>query len=189
MSTAGPTGVNSGTSAAGVNVAWTNPGNVTTDDSNYAVASLSSGTPDSNQLVATYNGFSIGATDTIQGFTATVKRKRGGSGSCNDLHVYLVIAGVTQTSGSDLASGTNWSATDETVTYGGVSNVWGQSAPVGATINGVATGVAIQAHRVSTNPDASLQYITMTITYTVAGSGTILRTSFNWDYKIGGKLN
>lgn len=175
-STVGPTAADTGTSEAGVNVAWTNPSRVTASDSSYAVAALSSGSPNSNGLQATTTAFSIGATDTINGITVTVVRKRGGSGTCIDAHAWLVLNGVDQTSGTDQKNGGNWSASNETITYGSSSDVWGLVTPTGALINGLATGIAIFANRTATSPDASIDYAEMTITYTVAGGGPTLST-------------
>ncbi|HEY6900118.1 MAG TPA: T9SS type A sorting domain-containing protein [Puia sp.] len=136
----------------------------------------------SDNLQLTDFGFAIPSAATIVGVTASETRQATGLnatllgftlfGSVVDNSVKLVGAGVTS---SNLASGSGWSGTSSTVTYGGASNLWG-AALTPAIVNDPTFGFA---HSVNLNgnsnallltsliPGANIDNVTLAVTYTM----------------------
>jgi hypothetical protein len=109
--------------SAGAGAGWTNPGFITASDNNRASAAIA-GNGISPNLDATGFGFTIPTGSLISGIRVTVERRADGS-AIDDDDVFLLKAGAPV--GSDKASGTDYttSTSDETMTYGGSSDLWG----------------------------------------------------------------
>ena len=165
-----------GASATGIGtIAWTNPGNITTAGTPYATAALTSSAT-SNYLVGTNFGFTtatVPANATIKGIQVTINRNGTqfiGTG-ITDNSVYLVKAGAVQSSATNKASGTTWSTSFSTASYGATTDLWGV-ALTAADVISTGFGVAIAAHNNIgfTSETATVDYMQVTITYTVPGS-------------------
>jgi len=163
MSTAGPNSPGTAAdNAASGSVAWTNPGNITADDANYATCNITSS---STHLLAARNfGFAIPAGSTINGITITHKGKVA-SGTGN------MTSGPTSdaTGGSydGVSNGYTLTTTETTFTIGGASTLFGASWTT-SQVNGVNFGCFNQSSGASQTANISINYTTMSITYTVA---------------------
>ena len=147
-------------------VAWTNPGNITADDTSYATAARSNAT--SQYLEGTNYGFAIPSDATINGIVVTLGRYESSTGSGNDVRdsVVSLIKGGTITGNNKAATTTEWpTGSPAAATYGTNSDLWGGSWTP-ADINASDFGVALSAN--STNSrTASGHYMQVTVTYTV----------------------
>jgi len=152
-----------GTNVTGVGtVAWTNPGNVVSDDNAYATVSVNNST--SNYLQATNYGFSIPSEATITGITVTIGRfgTTGGGQDIRDNVVKLIKTGAIV--GTNLAATTtDWGGTETAVVYGGAANMWGTTLSP-ADINASNFGVAL-AVTSSNSRTASVDYMQISVTY------------------------
>jgi hypothetical protein len=124
----GPFNAGSGSSFTVINVAWSNPNNVTNGGGgSFAIANVTPSNPTTNFLgAANFSGFSaipIGAA--ILGIQMDIHRKvaPAGAGLVQDVGVFLTKAGVI--TGSDHSSGTPWPTTAAWVPYGGPTDLWG----------------------------------------------------------------
>jgi hypothetical protein len=169
----GPLGSTTGANKATVGtLAWTGTGNTATLNGAYATAqSLVSivGTVTTEYLVVSKFGFSIPATNTICGISATIYRANTSlislGGSISDNSVRLTTAGAL--AGSDEASGTNWPNTTITAAnYGGASDLWGTTF-LPTDINNNGFGIAVSANIKTTSlgviPIAAIDQITLTV--------------------------
>lgn len=169
---AGPNNAGTGVNVAGIgNTAWGSPGNITAAGSPYATMSLGTGAPASNYLQGTGYGFSIPANATIIGIQVVINRNGSintGSIGYSDVEVRLVKDNVI--GGDNKASATLWPSSFGTESYGSSSDLWGQAwAP--ADINDPDFGVALAAdHNSSITRTANVDYMQITVTYTVNGS-------------------
>ena len=150
-------------------VAWTNTGNITADDANYATANLGTNAT-SEYLQATGYGFAIPLTATINGIQVSIMRQSSantGGNSINDVDLNLLKAGAI--AGTDRASGTDWPTTMGAANYGGTADLWGTTWTP-AEINAANFGVSLSAQNQSgfSNRTASVDYIQVTVTYTLA---------------------
>jgi hypothetical protein len=140
---------------------WTNSTNVFTSNSVYATNAISSyGT--GATLQATGFGFSIPSTAIIKGITVSVVRKASTSFTLQDSSVYLLKSG-SQTGTNHAVSGT-WSTSNTTKDYGSTSDLWGTTWTA-ANINASNFGVKFVARAGSSSATASVDYITVTVTY------------------------
>ncbi len=115
----------------GGDVAWTNVNNIKVSDNSYA-------TPQSLQLPAqqqTYRlkgsnfGFSADIPEgvIIDGIRVDIEKRNSIlNGKLKDLHVHLIKAGVVQT-GHDKANPNDYPQSDSVISYGGESDLWGES--------------------------------------------------------------
>lgn len=171
MSTAGPSApsVIIDDPAVGT-VSWSDASNAGATDNQYATAA--STTAISHYLNAQGFGFAIPADATIDGITLGVECKSSGN-SIKDYDVFLLKAGAV--AGSDGSVGT-WSTTEATRSYGGAAAMWGTTwtpAEVNAADFGCVIAVEITSASLRT---ASVDYITITVTYTEA-AGTAAKQS------------
>jgi hypothetical protein len=146
-----------------------NPTNVAGDDAAYAVADTTGSIDDVTEYMkVTTFGFTIPSGATIDGIEAGIKRKTNTSGVPIDNIVKIVKAGAI--SGTDQSAGAAWPTSEATATFGGSSNLWGL-AWTDTDINASNFGVAFSATDTSVgNWIASINYITLTIYYTVAST-------------------
>ena len=141
--------------------AWSNTSNVYTSNSSYATDVISSnGTGGS--LNASGYGFSIPATAIVRGITVSVIRKSNISGHTQDSGVYLLKAGAQ--AGSDHHLGGTWGTSNTTKTYGNASDLWGTSWTA-ADVDSAGFGVKFTAKTDATGTTASVDYISVTVTY------------------------
>ncbi|MFH1017074.1 MAG: hypothetical protein V1798_02700 [Pseudomonadota bacterium] len=107
---------------------WSDPDNAQTSDNQYATVEIDDATYQSNGLYALNFGFSVPSTATINGIQFDVERKankKSGMDWMNDFVVFLV-AGSIRTD-QDKANAIHWPTTDTYVTYGGSTDLWGQT--------------------------------------------------------------
>lgn len=167
--TAGPNSSATGTNevVSGSNGAWTNTGNGGASDNTYIIStSLPSAGSFSDRMVFTNFGFSIPAGNSIQGITVSVERSVTGGSNINDLEVFLVKGGITQTA-TNKAAATTWPTTDNIANYGGAADLWGNTWSI-ADINASGFGVAIAAQRFSATgapQNARIDHVTVTVSF------------------------
>ena len=179
-------GANSpGTGATGGSgTAWTNPSNVVSNNNSNATVSLTASgsgtsTSTSQTLSATGFGFSIPSNAIINGITASIGRFESGwtgLGSIRDNSVRLLKAGAA--TGSNLAeTGTNWPTAEAEATYGSSSALWGTTwTPAEINASNFGLGIATtQSVSLFAFITANIDYVTLTVTYTLPGTGTL-----NW---------
>ncbi|UAY52835.1 hypothetical protein [Ferruginibacter albus] len=155
---------NTGADGSGIgSVSWSNPGNVISNDNSYATATVTSSSA-SHYLQATNYGFTIPTEATIKGITVTVGRFGSSSSSgIIDNSIKLIKAGSIV--GSSLASTSTWSTSEAVATYGGATNLWGNTLTP-ADINSSNFGVALSVKtNSSSNRTASVDYMTIAVTY------------------------
>ena len=120
-------------------------------------------------LQATGFGFAIPAGSQIRGVEAWVERKASASGSLSDNEVYLLKAGAQV--GSNEASGTMYTTSDQTQAYGDDDDLWGTTWTV-AEINASNFGLRFRVDSdTSAAYTASVDAITIRVTY-LAPPGT-----------------
>jgi hypothetical protein len=169
----GPLGATTGANKATVGtLAWTGTGNTATLNGSYATAEQlvsTLGTVTTEYLAVSNLGFSIPATNTICGISATIYRANTSlislGGSVSDNSVRLTTAGAL--TGSDEASGTNWPNTTITAAnYGGSLDLWGTTV-LPTDINNAGFGIAVSANIKTTSlgviPIAAIDQITLTV--------------------------
>lgn len=189
MASQGPN--NPGTVAQeGPGTSWINLANVQTSDNIYATIDLMNLTV-CRLIKGTNYGFSIPAGATINGILVTIERKAASASRVSDLNVYLIKAGVAQ-SAEDKASAGFWAITDESVNYGGVSDLWSNTWTVD-DINSADFGVGLRAQQVVDEFDvtASVDWMGITVYYTEvsseASAGQLLKKQSQF-LKIGDRL-
>lgn len=139
MASEGPnfpdTGVNTGTG-----VAWTNPGNIISENGLVAQATLTDTSTSSQLLEGTDYDFAIPASATIDGILLEVKRRVGlitAGATITDQDVVLVGGGGASSDKADTS--TAWPGTLTWKSYGGATDLWGTTwtpAQVNATTFG-----------------------------------------------------
>jgi len=168
--TSGPNDATVGANITGVGtLAWTNPGNIA--GAGTAGMSVTANTT-TNYLRGTGYGFAIPDGATINGITVTINRSTSGTTSplLRDNEVKLLKGGAIQTT-NKAVTGTNWSGTLTSVTYGSNADLWG-SAWTAADINASNFGVVFSAINSNTGSarTAAVDFIRITVTYTIPGS-------------------
>lgn len=160
--------------------AWSNASNVTASDNTYATASVAVNGVNSKYLYCYDFGAAVPLGATINGVEVVVHRKCNFAGiqyNAVDQTIQLNTASATLVGSNKAATSTKWPTTEATATYGGSADLWGATLDV-ATVNSSGFGVSIRC--AFTNVDdlelvvASVDYVTMTITYTAAAVVTSL---------------
>jgi len=155
---------------------WTDPGNVTADDTSYAsITDAAYDTGAQSYLMSVRQfGASVPGSATINGVQVEIG-KYYAVGAARDAVVQL-INGVGTTLGNNLGSvNDTWPTTAPgTIVYGGPANLWGTTLTP-AVVNGTAFGVQFAGSAAGNNCDAYVDFIRLIITYTAAGgtAGTI----------------
>ena len=151
-------------------VPWSNPTRALTNDNQYATAALSAiGITTSNYLRITNYGFSLPSNATILGIRVIIGRFESNTGNGNDVRdveVRLLKAG-TPVVDNKANTGTDWPTNETAANYGSISDLWGTTWNV-SDINASNFGVSLVANS-DNNRTASVDYITVTVTYTVNG--------------------
>lgn len=187
MASQGPNACGTGTNVStGVStfVAWSNPGNITVNDSSYATAAMRANVSQTRQtryLIASNFGFTIPVGATINGIVVEILRSATTtSKSPMDLLIQLTSdASNTGLAGDDKSSASVWPTTDAFATYGSSSDVWTFS-PTVSKVNGSGFGVAIRGTIGSggkTSVTMQVNFVRMTVYYTPAASGNVFRQS------------
>lgn len=170
-------GPNSGTGShqnAGIGLyPWQNPENIAASDNIDAEVTLPDGSA-SHYLRASNFGFNINSSVLITGIEVNVERSANSTvgGGITDYVVSLVDeTGAKLTGpGTNLAkTGDSWTTSDNNITYGGPSELWGGTWNY-SDINDPDFGVVIQVRNLgpSGNPEirAEVDYITITVYHT-----------------------
>ncbi len=159
---------------------WTNSTNAYTNNTVYATNTISSGATGA-ALILTSFGFAIPASAIIHGISVGVERKASTTSAIQDLDVQVLKAG-TPTAADRAATGTYWGTTDTWKTYGSTSDLWsGTWTP--ADINNANFGLRFVAKNFAgTSQTASVDYVTITVTYTndtngIGTSGTPIKAA------------
>lgn len=162
---------------------WTNSTNAYTSNNVYATNAIAAG--DTGAVLSASNfGFSVPSTAKILGITVGVERKSSTSFSTSDSTVYLQKAGAQV--GSNKASGTSWGTSDSTKTYGTSSNLWGTTWTA-ADVNDPGFGLLFKPRNTSgSSITASVDMVSVTVTYTTDTNGIGASGSPIADATIGG---
>jgi hypothetical protein len=168
-------GPNSATTAISVpigsNLDWSNPTNIIAAGSPYATVALGAGA-NSDNLQATNYGFAIPANATIRGIQVAINRFGTQSLSLGyrDQTLYAVKNNVILTTATNKASNTTWPTGATVANYGANNDLWGASWTP-AEINAANFGIALSVHSnaVFSTLTASVDYIRVTVTYTLPG--------------------
>lgn len=157
-------------------LAWSNPGNIFTDNNSSAIVTVSSGgtvAATTNYLQGTNFSFSIPTNAVIDGIEVTINRFSSLSNGTNNVqdNIVRLIKGGSIIGNNNSISG-NWSTNSSTVvSYGGTSDLWGTTwAP--SEINASNFGVVLSANINRTGGNtvtASVDHIQITVTYTIPG--------------------
>ena len=170
---AGPNNAGTGTNATGIgSYAWSNANNILTNDNVYATVAPSNNGDVSNYLRGTNYSFAIPAAATINGIQVTIGKVSDnffGIDLLYDNSVKLVKAGTIV--GNNKANGSTWPTSESAVTYGSSSDLWGTTWTP-SDINNTNFGAALSVVNntvVGITYTAYVDYIQITVTYTVAG--------------------
>lgn len=171
MASSGPNSPGTLADDSGVGtLAWTNPNNASSSDNTYATVLINNPTVTTHYLKATNFGFSIPNGSTINGIVVEIERKSSSntvSRFARDNVVKLVIGGSIVGSNYSLAA--KWSTTESYFTYGGSSDLWGNTITV-SDVNSSTFGVVLSASLSDTNKvrteTAYVDHIRITVYYT-----------------------
>lgn len=106
--------------------AWSNPSNAASSNDSYATVAVDNTPTDSQYLKVSNFGFTIPAGATINGIEDKIEKSRaGGLENVIDRRVRVVKGGVIGS--TDKADATSWPTTDTIFTYGGASDLWGET--------------------------------------------------------------
>lgn len=186
MASAGPNapGTAANNTAVGTK-AWTNPNNATSSDNvrTYCSMSAAGGVGHSNYLDLTGFGFTIPAGATINGVTVAIERYADSATSLSYMsvedEVVSLVKGGTVSGDNKAATTTMWpngSGAEAAVSYGGVSDLWGNTFTAD-DINSSTFGIVLQIKLVNNSGKgkrvlyAYVDFISITITYTEGGGG------------------
>jgi hypothetical protein len=166
----GPNDAGTGEDVTGVGtIAWTNPGNITTAGTPYAYAFLNSG-ESTHYLRGTGYGFALPSGSTINGITVQINRASYIQ-TARDSIVRLVKAGAVAGDNKAL-TGTDWPFNSfGTQAYGGASDLWGTTWTAD-DINNANFGVVLSATNPNTISLIAIDYLRITVDYTLPGTST-----------------
>lgn len=170
MTTTGPNLAGTGANDAAVGtIAWATPGNITVEDASEAAASVTASAT-TNYLKATNFGFSIPATDTIDGITVEIKLRAQTASRITDVTVSLVVGGSVVGANKALAS--TWPTALTWTTYGGASDLWSLT-PTYSDVNASNFGVVINCTNSSGTVGARVDAVRITITHSTPGGVSV----------------
>ena len=184
--TSGPRNAGTGADITGVGTAtWANFTNIVTDDTSYAsvTGGLSASTT-THYLRGTNYGFTIPAGATINGIQVTIGRMSTGTTApfIRDNVVKLVKGGLISAGTNKALTTTDWPSTTTItpVTYGGVTDLWGDSWTP-AEINASNFGVVLSVSNVNTSRSRtpSVDYMQVTVTYTTDTTAPVIASHAN----------
>lgn len=165
-------GPNNGVSAANDTsvgtLGWVNPANAANSNNQYANRTLS-GTAVTNYVKVSNFGFAIPQGATILGINVEIEKFRSGGsqGDVRDSQVKIIRADGTIGATNKAQTSTNWSTSETFVSYGGASDLWGETNWSPSAINDTDFGVAIAVtgSSGSTNRVANIDSVRITVTY------------------------
>ena len=170
MTTAGPNICGLGFNIDdGGNVAWSNPGRITTADDSYSTCAISYGYKKSQLLIANNFGFSIPAGATITNVSFTYRRDLT-TATCTENTIQMTDA-YTSLTGNNKASG-YWDGTPTESTRSGDSTYWGVTLTP-TLMNDAGFGLMIKVEYNGYSTTARVDWVSCTVTYTVGGVGLI----------------
>ncbi len=137
------------------------------NDSNYAYEDIGNGS-ESGYLYAGDFRFSVPAGATINGITVEI-RKYAERSVLQDNTVQLVKVGTTRVGSNRGLTNSDWNEDEETVTYGGPTDLWGTSW-TSSDVNAPSFSVALKVDNTSSRSDrkAYVDYIRVKVSYTAA---------------------
>lgn len=186
MATAGPNspGTLANDATFGVN-SWSNVANAGASDDVYATSSSMSG-QSTNYLKATNFGFAIDAGATINGITVGIEKKCSAGADTTDSRVRIVKGGTI--GATERASGVAWGTTDAYTTYGGSSDLWGETWTP-ADINATTFGVVIAGSSSNAmSRQLSVDHIRITVDYSLPGGNPSKLSGKLSSSQLSGKL-
>jgi hypothetical protein len=150
---------------------WSDPEHITADDSSWATAGSLGGKVTSHYLRANQFGFAIPTGATINGISATIMRKCSNNDMTNyavDARVSIIKADGSIGSTNKYGSLTHWPTLEATASYGGTTDLWDETWTPDA-INDSSFGIVLCIYTLASLPMvmASVDYITVTVTYTL----------------------
>jgi len=151
--------------------AWTDPSQAATSDDTYATADVFSfpAPIDTFYLKATNFSFSIPGGATIDGILVEIeKSKASGLESVIDRQVRIVKGGTIGS--TEKADANPWTTTDTYVSYGGSSDLWGESWSA-SDINASDFGVVLSAGTDGSSGTAQIDHFRITVYYTEGAAG------------------
>lgn len=174
MASVGPQNPTAATGSTGTGTSWVDPTNVFSSDDTRASASLSGSGSNRFSRDLKVSGFDFSAIpdgSTIDGVVVEIERHVSStSGSPRDDTIQLMKAGTA--GGTNAASGSTWPTTDAYATYGGASDLWGNTLST-ADIKDSGFGVSIKAVKTAgkSSTTARVDHIRITVYYTAGGGG------------------
>ena len=174
MASQGPLSVGTAADDSAVgSITWSNTGNITASDNSRASAANGGAPTQAHYLKATNFGFSIPSGATIDGILVEVERKKQNSiGSVSDTAVKIVKGGTVGS--TNKAIGGYWSTTDTYISYGGSSDLWGETwsdSDINATDFGVVFSPTVTGGKGA--GVANVDHIRVTVYYTETGSASL----------------
>tara|TARA_R110000824_G_scaffold9932_6_gene44111 strand:+ start:244 stop:810 length:567 start_codon:yes stop_codon:yes gene_type:complete len=152
---------------------WDNPTRITASNNSYTTVLFAVGMgQNSNYLKATNFGFSIPAGATIDGVECLIEKKRA-TQEVEDERVRILNGdGSSGVGSTDKSKAGDWGTVEATATYGGSSDVWGETWSV-ANINSSNFGVVLSCNQsaFSGTATAYVDSVKITVHYT-EGSGS-----------------
>jgi len=173
MATAGPNIAGTGTNGGFGGVSWTDPGNITADDATRASVWLTTGTPESDYLVASNFGFSIPAGAAIDGVLVEVEaRARTSPDDAYFSSPQLLSGGFTGSSGTGTVNSDLIAATDTIYTNGGSTDKWTIPTHLTPTnVNDSSFGYRLRVAVQTIDQDVQVDQVRITVYYTEASGG------------------
>lgn len=185
----GPNGAGTGTNIFGGT--WANPGNITANDGSVATVTVSNpgagfGTSSPGFLSATNFGFAIPSTNSITGVQVEAKVQATASTGTSLIAELLIngsTIGLTRTVGP-LPTSSSF------VSFGGTSDLWGNSSLVPNTVNDSTFGVGLSATLTDVNGSVtySIDFVRITVfglggpSITVSGSAGSFSATTGYQY-------
>lgn len=178
-----------GYATIGTGAGWSNLSGVLAIDNNPAYADLAQYPTCNNFMcfhsdtaIFTHFGFSIPDTVTITGIKLDVlQRVNSPGGGIHDTLLTLLENGAV--AGNNKASAFNWLDTPTNQAYGDSTDLWG-TIWIPAQINDTSFGFQYQLTNISYDQTASVDFLTMTVYYTIpedtTNTGIVSQTSTPW---------
>ena len=158
-------------------VTWLNPDRIT-DSTGNNMATVTLASPNiSHYVTGSDYGFSIPTDATINGIQLTIRRESSTSSSIKDSTVSLMKGGMI--TGDNKAGASVWSNSVALANYGSASDLWGTTwtpSDINASNFGAALSVTSNS---GTNHTGSVDYIQITVTYTLPPKLTVTKVVVN----------
>lgn len=171
MASEGPNSPNTVANVSTGWYAWQNPGNAASSNNNYASTAIY-GPGYTDRLTATDFDFAIPDGATIDGIKVEIEchADYDSDDYVDTLELYTINGdGISVSNLGDF--GTKWPTSDAIKTYGGESELWGESwspADINATSFGAALSIA--SHMYDYGSEAYVDHIRITVYYTEGGA-------------------